>query len=261
MNVRSHDGTQIAYELLGTGQPLLLVAGALQGRAGHRPWAEELARHFTVISYDRRGRGDSEDTPPYAVDREVEDLAALIAACGGTASVYGHSSGAALVMHAAARGLPIDKIVLHEPPFGDGSDEERQREDKEAAHIADLLAQGRNADAVKTFYAPIGMPPEILDHMANDPAIQANAPTILYDPYAVMSPRSRNGMTPVEQARGITTQALVLAGDASPPWMIDASRQIGEALPNGRFRLLEGQQHVVPPDVLTPVLTGFLLGR
>jgi pimeloyl-ACP methyl ester carboxylesterase len=261
MQVKSQDGTLIAYERLGAGQPLILVAGALQGRVSSRPWAEELARHFAVVNYDRRGRGDSGDTPPYSVDREVEDLAALVADCGGTASVYGHSSGAALVMHAAARGLSIDKIVLHEPPFGDGSDEEHQREDKEAKHIEELLAQGRNADAVKAFYAPMGMPPEMLDHLVNDPAIQANAPTIPYDPYAVMSPRSRNGMTPVEQAGSITTPALVLAGGASPRWMIDASRQIGETLPNGRFQLLDGQEHVVAPDVLAPVLTDFLRSR
>jgi pimeloyl-ACP methyl ester carboxylesterase len=187
----SRDGTLIAFERLGDGQPVILVGGALQGRATYHPFAEELSRHLTVFNYDRRGRGDSGDTAPYAVEREIEDLGVLIAEAGGTASVYGHSSGAALVLHAAARGLPIDKIVLHEPPFGSGSDEERRAEQEEADQIAALLAQERRGDAVKFFLASMGMPPEIIDHLSQDPAMLANAPTILYDPFEVMSEHSR----------------------------------------------------------------------
>jgi pimeloyl-ACP methyl ester carboxylesterase len=145
----SRDGTQIAFERLGRGEPLIMVCGALQGRATYRPLAEDLSRHLTVFNYDRRGRGDSGDTAPYAVEREVEDLGALIAEAGGSASVYGHSSGAALVLHAAARGLPIDKIVLHDPPFGSGSDDEVRAEQEEAELISALLAQDRRGDAVR----------------------------------------------------------------------------------------------------------------
>jgi len=254
----SRDGTKIAFERLGDGAPLVLVPGALQGRATYRPLAEELSRHLTVFNYDRRGRGDSGDTAPYAVEREIEDLGALIAEAGGTASVYGHSSGAALVLHAAARDLPIDKIVLHEPPFGSGSDEERRAEQEEAERISALLAQDRRGDAVKFFLSSMGMPPEMIDHLSQDPAMLAHAPTILYDPFEVMSEQSRGGKTPADQASSVTMPALVLAGGASPEWMIDASRQIADALPKGRLQLLDGQGHVVAPEILASVLTEFI---
>jgi pimeloyl-ACP methyl ester carboxylesterase len=114
--VTSRDGTPIAFDRLGDGPPVIVVCGAMCDRALMRPTAEELAKHFTVFNYDRRGRGDSRDTTPYSVEREIEDIGALVAEAGGTASVYGHSSGAGLVSHAAAHGLPIAKIVLHDPP-------------------------------------------------------------------------------------------------------------------------------------------------
>ncbi len=256
----SRDGTRIAFERLGEGAPVILVAGALQGRATYQPLAEELSRTFTAFNYDRRGRGDSGDTAPYAVEREVEDLDALIAEAGGTAVVYGHSSGAALVLHAAARGLPCEKVVLHEPPFGSGSEEERQAEQEEAEGISALLAQGRRGDAIKAFFAAMGTPADVVDQLSQDPAMLAHAPTILYDPFEVTSERSRGGKTPADQASMVTVPALVLAGGASPDWMIDAGRQIADALPNGRLRVLEGHEHVVPPEVLAPVLTEFITG-
>ena len=114
--VASPDGTTIAFDRLGDGPPVILVCGAMCDRALMRPTAEELAKHFTVFNYDRRGRGDSSDTAPYAVEREIEDIGALVAEAGGTASVYGHSSGAGLVLRAAAHGLPLGKIALHDPP-------------------------------------------------------------------------------------------------------------------------------------------------
>ena len=254
----SRDGTTIAFERLGDGEPVVLVGGALQGRTTYHPLAEELARHLTVFNYDRRGRGDSGDTAPYTVERELDDLAAVIAEAGGSASVYGHSSGAALVLHAAARGLPIDKIVLHDAPFGSGSDEELKAEQEEAEQISALLAQARRSDAVAFFLSSMGMPLEIVEYLKGDPAILANAPTILYDPFQVMSENSRGGKTPAEQASKVTTPALVMVGGASPTFMIDASRQIGDALPNGRLLILEGQEHIVSPDVLAPVLTEFI---
>jgi pimeloyl-ACP methyl ester carboxylesterase len=256
-HTKSQDGTRIAFERLGEGDPLILVGGALQGRATYRPLAEELSRHLAVFNYDRRGRGDSGDTGPYAVEREIEDLGALVAEAGGTASVYGHSSGAALVLHAAAHGLPLDRIVLHEPPFGSGSDEERRAEQEEAEQISALLARDRRADAIRFFLASMGMPPEIVDHLSGDPAMLANAPTIIYE-YELTSEHSRGGRTPAGQAGSVTVPALVLVGGASPEWMIDAGRRIADALPNGRLRVLEGQDHVVPPEVLAPVLTEFI---
>ena len=126
MKTTSLDGTELAHERCGDGPPLVLVSGSLQSGASFGPLADELARHLTVLTYDRRARGASGDTTPYAVDREVEDLGAIIDVAGGTASVYGHSSGAALVLHAAARGLAMECIVLHEPPFGSGGEEEER---------------------------------------------------------------------------------------------------------------------------------------
>lgn len=114
----SADGTRIAYDRLGEGPPVLLVSGILSDRSQLRPLAEELAHRFTVLNYDRRGRGQSGNTMPYAVDREVEDLAALVAEVGGRASLYGHSSGAGLALTAAASGAPIARLILHEPPYG-----------------------------------------------------------------------------------------------------------------------------------------------
>ena len=139
--VTSADSTPIVFERFGEGQPIIMVGGALQPGSTFGPWAAELARDFAVYTYDRRGRGYSGDTPPYAVEREIEDLEALIAATGGTAAVYGHSSGAALVLHAAARGLAFDRMVLHEPPFGSGGEEETRAEQEQAEQIKTLLAQ------------------------------------------------------------------------------------------------------------------------
>ena len=254
----SRDGTPIAFERLGDGHPVILVSGALAGRAQYHPLARELSRHLTVVNYDRRGRGDSGDTAPYGVGREVEDLGALIAEVGGTASLYGHSSGAALVLHAASRGLPIDKIVLHDPPFGSGSEEERAVEREEAEQISALLAQDRHREAITFYLSSSGMPPDVVDALSRDPAMLANARTLPYDPYEIVTDDSRGGTTPAAQASSVTIPALVVVGGASPAFMMDAGRQIADALPNGRLRVLDGQEHLVPPEVLAPLLAEFL---
>ncbi|WP_129667846.1 alpha/beta fold hydrolase [Phytoactinopolyspora endophytica] len=255
--VTSKDGTRIVFDRFGTGRPVILVAGALQDRTTYRSLAERLAERFTVVNYDRRGRGGSGDTAPYAVNREIEDLDALISASGGTASVYGHSSGAGLVLHAAERGLPIDRFVLHEPPFGPDTPEQRQFEEEEGEKIRRLLAQDRRSEAIETFFSQTGLPEELVTHMSQDPAMIANAPTLTYDPFEVMSPRSRAGLTPADQARGVSVPGLVLTGGETPDWMIDVGRAIAAALKNGRHQSLEGQGHVVPDDILAPVLAEF----
>lgn len=256
--VTSADGSRIAFERQGSGAPVILVSGALQGRSTYRPLAEALSNRLTVINYDRRGRGDSADTEPYAVEREVEDLAALIAEAGGRASLYGHSSGAALVMHAAAHGLAADAVMLHEPPFGSGSDEEERAAQEEADRISTLLAHDRRADAVRSFLASAGLPDEVVDFMCSDPATLANAHSLRHDPFDVMGAPSRGGRTPAQQAAGISMPALVIAGGASPAWMVEAGRSIADALPKGRLHLLAGQDHIVPPDVLAPVIADFV---
>jgi pimeloyl-ACP methyl ester carboxylesterase len=257
--VTSADGTSIAFDRLGDGQSVIVVGGILCDRAKTRPLAEELAKHFTVINYDRRGRGDSGDTAPYAIEREIEDLRALVAEVGGTASVYGHSSGAGLVLHAAADGLPAPKVVLHEPPYAPDREEERRIAQEFAANLEPILAQGRHGEAVELVMTTImQMPPEIARQMRSEPwwaGMEAMAPTIAYD--SEIMGDSRGGTIPIDLVGTVNTPALVLCGGASPAWMIDITKQIADAMPNGRQRILEGQEHVVPPEILVPVLVEF----
>ncbi|MDQ3783864.1 MAG: alpha/beta hydrolase [Actinomycetota bacterium] len=260
--VTSSDGTTIAFERIGDGRPVIVVGGALCDRAKTRPLAEELAKHFTVINYDRRGRGDSGDTAPYAVEREIEDIGALIAEAGGTASVYGHSSGAGLALHAAAHGLPITKLVLHEPPYVPDGEEERRTSQEIGENLKTLLAEDRRGDAVELMMTTTGMPPEMVGQMRNEPwwaGLEAMAPTIAYDS-EVMGDISRGGTIPTDLLGAVTVPALVLCGGASPDWMIDIGRQVADGMPKGRLDVLEGQEHVVPPEILVPVLAEFLAG-
>ena len=258
--VTSSDGTTIAFDRLGDGPPVIVVGGQLCDRALTRPTAEELAKRFTVFNYDRRGRGDSGDTAPYALEREVEDIGALIAEVRGKASVYGHSSGAALALH-AAEGLPMSKLVLHEPPYNPEGDEYGQRATrKEAEHIRTLLAEDRRDDALEYFWRSIGMPQEMVDELRQTPRwaeLEAIAPTMAYDS-EVMGDIGRGGAVPTDLAGRVRCETLVLVGGASPEWMIDVARQVAEAMPHGRYRVLEGQEHVVPPEILVPVLAEFL---
>jgi pimeloyl-ACP methyl ester carboxylesterase len=261
--VRSKDGTTIAFDRLGDGPAVIVVGGATCDRTITRPLAEQLAQHFTVINYDRRGRGDSSDTAPYAVEREIEDLAALIAEAGGTASVYGHSSGAALALHAAAHGLPISKLVLHEPPYVPDGEEERRISREYAEKLKTILAEGRRGDAVELFMTTVGTPQEMVDRMRSEPwwaRMEAIAPTLAYDS-EVMGDSRRGGTIPVDLVGRVTPPTLVLVGGASPAWMIDVGRQVADAMPNGRHSVLEGQEHVVPPELLAPVLAEFFADR
>src|SRR5215210_4287558 len=233
--VASPDGTTIAFDRLGDGPPVIVVCGAMCDRALMRPTAEELAKHFTVFNYDRRGRGDSRDTTPYAVEREIEDIGALIAEAGETASVYGHSSGAGLVLKAAARSLPITKVVLHDPPYAPDSDEEARRTAREyGENLKAMLSEDRRGDAVELFMTTVGMPQEMVDQMRHSPRwaeLEEIAPTLAYDS-EVMGDISRGGTVPTDQASSVVTPALVLCGGASPAWMIDVGRQIADTMPN-----------------------------
>jgi pimeloyl-ACP methyl ester carboxylesterase len=258
--VTSADGTPIAFDLLGAGPPVIVVGGRLCDRSLTRPTAEELAKNFAVINHDRRGRGDSGDTAPYAIEREIEDIDALIAEAGGEASVYAHSSGAALALHAAAAGLPITRLVLHEPPYNpDGAEEQRRAARKEAGHIRALLAEDRRGDVVELVMTEMGMPREMIEGMRRTPRwaeLEAMAHTIAYDS-EIMGDISTGGVVPTDLAGRARNETLVIAGGASPQWMIDVGEQVADALPNGRHMVLEGQDHVVPPEVLVPVLEEF----
>lgn len=255
--VTSADGTTIAYERTGTGPALVLVDGAMCYRAAGpmRPLAALLQRHFTVFTYDRRGRGESTDTTPYAVAREVEDLQALIAAAGGEVSAYSMSSGGALLLAAAAAGAGIGKLALYELPFvADFVDRAGIKEYTERLH--ELLDAGRNGDAIALFMTYVGVPAGVVTGMRTQPSwasLEGIAPTLAYDDTLLAG-----GDVPRQAAATITVPALVLAGEASPHFLQQAAKATAEALPAGQHRVLAGQTHDVSPEALAPVLIEFL---
>jgi pimeloyl-ACP methyl ester carboxylesterase len=251
----SRDGTPIAYERTGKGPAIVLVSGAMSTGATVAPLAARLSDRFGVVVYDRRGRGASGDTPPYAVDREVEDLAALIEAAGGEASLYGVSSGGALALRAATSGLPVRQVAVYEVPFADyrdGGAEQRAEYDR---NLTEALADGRRGDAVELFLRLTGLAEEVIATARQSPMwadMEAIAHTLAYDD-AVMG----DGLVPRERLASLTVPVLALAGDAGPEWMRRANEAIARAAPRGAYRALEGQTHVVEPQVLAPVLAEF----
>ncbi|REF00193.1 alpha/beta fold hydrolase [Thermomonospora umbrina] len=260
--VTSRDGTPIAYERWGEGPPLIYVGGAFNDRSAATPLAERLSSRFAVYSYDRRGRGDSGDTQPYAVDREIEDLRAVIDEAGGSAYAYGMSSGAALVLEAAARGVPITRLALYEPPYNPAGDGERMRLTKEyATRLTTILADRRDADAAELFLRVVEIPEEVLAEIQGSPAwagLVALAPTLAYDS-AVMRD-AEGGCLPTEEVAAVEAPTLVLSGGAGPAWFAQVADQVAGAVRNGRHRVLEGQTHDVDPAVLAPALEEFLTG-
>lgn len=255
--VTSHDGTKIAYDRQGHGPALIMVDGALCARGSKAPLAALLAPHFTVYSYDRRGRGDSGDTLPYAVDREIEDIQALIDEADGTAFLYGHSSGAALAMEAAVKlGSAVGKLAMYEAPYNDDP-AARQAWREYNARLTELLGAGRRGDAVALFMAYVGMPAEQIDGMRQTPfwpGLEALAPTLAYDHTAIMG---EEGSVPAGQVARVTVPAFVMYGGASFPFMEVTARTLSQAVPHARLRVVEDQGHDVNPDVLAPVLTEF----
>jgi len=264
--VTSADGTAIAYEEQGRGPALILVEGALCTRGTRERLAAALEPDFTVFRYDRRGRGDSGDTLPYAVQREVEDLTAVIGAAGGTAFLYGHSSGCALVLDTVLQAggttgpkIVVPKIALYEAPY----DDDPAAQGPWAAYLDDLavaLAAGRRGDAVTRFMALVGMPAEQIAGMRQSPsfpALEAIAPTLAYDHAGLMGDSLA---VPVGKAARATVPALVMYGGASFPFMPETARTLSAAMPQARLRVLEGQTHDVDPSVLAPVLAEFLAG-
>ena len=260
--VRSKDGTVIAYDKVGQGPPLILVDGALCYRASGpmRSLAAQLAPHFTVHFYDRRGRGDSGDTKPWAIERELEDLDALIAAAGGSAYVFGLSSGAALSLEAASRGLAIRKLALYEAPFV-VDDSYSPMSERYLPELKALVAANRRGDAVKHFLKRVGVPGIGIALMRFMPAwkrLTAVAPTLVYDISIVES--NQKGK-PLPAGRWtINVPTLVADGGKSPAWMRNAMRALAGVLPKATYRTLDGQTHMVKSQVLAPVLTEFFNG-
>ncbi|WP_329334420.1 alpha/beta hydrolase [Streptomyces sp. NBC_00663] len=251
----SQDGTPIAYELGGHGPAVILISGAMSTGGTVAPLAAALSDRFTVLWYDRRGRGESGDTAPYAVAREVEDLGALIEAAGGEACLWGVSSGGALVLEAAASGLPVRKVAVYETPFADFSEHGSKQRAEYTENLTAALAEGRRGDAVELFLRLTGMPDEMIQGARQSPAwpgMEAAAPSLAYD-NAVMG----DGLVPRERLASITVPVLAVAGGASPDWLQEATRAVAEAVPQGSYRNLAGQTHMVDPNALAPVLAEY----
>ncbi len=259
--VISKDGTAIAFDKSGTGPPIILVPGAFGTRSfgPNVKLAPRLAEHFTVFSYDRRGRGDSSDTTPFAVEREVEDLGAVIGKAGGSASVYAISSGVALALEAANQGLPIERLALYEPPFV-VDDSRPPMPDDYLAQLNELLAAERRGDAIKLFMTKgVGLPAIFVTLMRLMPAwpkLKAVAHTIPYDTMAVGDTVSGKPLPPGRWAN-VTAPALVMGGSKSPAWMQKSVAALADALPNAQLRILPGQTHIVKAKALAPVLVEF----
>jgi pimeloyl-ACP methyl ester carboxylesterase len=254
----SSDGTLIAYERSGSGPALILVDGAMCSRAfGPAPkLAPLLAEHFTVYAYDRRGRGESTDMPRYSPAREVEDLAALIQAAGGSASLLGLSSGGALALEAAASGLNITTVVAYEPPYVDDSAQGGGAEHE--ARLKRLVASGNRAGAIKYFMKDmVGVPGIFIVMMRLMPwmwrKLEAVAHTLPYDA-AIMTefriPRARFAT--------IRTPVLMMHGGRTQSRLKDAARVVAETIPGAQHRELAGQTHNVSPKALTPAVVEFL---
>jgi pimeloyl-ACP methyl ester carboxylesterase len=268
----SRDGTTIAYEEVGSGPPLVLVDGAFCRREfGPMPQlAPLLARQFTVFHYDRRGRGDSGDTAPYAVEREIEDLAAIVKVAGagspaapqGSVFLYGTSSGAALAMLGAASGPPVRKLVLYEPPFSlDGTRRPDPPDFRE--QIAAMISANQRDRAVKMFMKVVGAPSFaifIMRLLPNVwPKLRAVAHTLPYD-FAVLGDTQTGGPLPPQlrqKMASISAPTLAVAGGKSAPWMHYAAKTVSETIPRASFRVVPGQDHNVAAKAIAPVLIDF----
>jgi len=253
----STDGTAIAYDRAGTGPAIVLVDGALCRRSfGPMPkLAALLSQRFSVYMYDRRGRGESGDNATYSVAREVEDLAALIRVAGGSAGVFGASSGGALAMEAAASGVPITKLAMFEPPFvaagPSGSEPDH------LAHLRQLVANERRGDAVRYFMKDMvrAPGPMVLMMQLLFPVwskLKAVAHTLPYDA-AILGDWS----VPVQRAADVKIPALVLYGGKTDPRLMQAAKQVAAAIPGAQQRSLAGQTHNAAASALAPVLSEF----
>lgn len=260
--VTSKDGTTIAYDTIGQGPAVILVDGALGARStfgGDSELARLLATTCTVYSYDRRGRGASSDTKPFAVAREVDDIEALIDAAGGTAYLYGISSGGALALEAAI-GLPskVTKLAIYEVPYDD-SEASVQPWYAYRAKLDELTAAGQRGDAVALFMKFVGVPDDMIAGMRQSPMwqpLQAVAPTLPYDAAALGDDRT----VPTERAAALQIPTLIMDGGASyemMPFMRATAETLARAIPHAERRTLDGQRHDVDAKALAPVLTAF----
>jgi pimeloyl-ACP methyl ester carboxylesterase len=246
--VTSTDGVQLACERSGTGPALVIVNGALSTKEAGAPLAPLLDGHFTLYRYDRRGRRDSDDGHASMPRNEIEDLQAIVGATGEAPFVYGHSSGAALSLEAAAAGVPIRGLVVHEPPYVRGPATTRQT----ASELEALAADGRRDEAVERFMQGTGMPGAMIEQIKASPGwgpLLDLAPTLAYDVRML-----NEGVVPEERLHAIACPVLGTAGGLSAPWAVASVRAIAGAVKDGEWRELEGQTHTVAPEVLASVL-------
>jgi pimeloyl-ACP methyl ester carboxylesterase len=262
--VTSADGTRIGYDSVGDGPPLILVAGATQYRAIDQttPKLQRLLAEggLRVVHYDRRGRGESGDTQPYAPEREFEDLEALVAEAGGEAAVYGMSSGAILAVEAAAHGVTMSKLVLYEPPCILDRDGPEPIDDY-IETLDGFVAAGAPGEAMAYFLERVAeMPQDAIEQFRASPAwpaFEAVGHTIAYDG-RIMDPFSKGQPIPPGSWDAATQSTLVLAGGDSPAWMQSAAAKVAEALPDGEVRTLPGQTHEFEPAVLAPAILEYV---
>lgn len=263
-NVTSKDGTTIAYSKFGSGPALIVVTGATQFRAFDSSLAvlaELLADRFTVITYDRRGRGESGNTLPFSTNREIEDIAALIAGpAGGRASLLGYSSGSVVALEAAVAGLPVDKVIMYEPPFVlPGSPFPPPPPDY--VETLERMSASDDVDAAPAYFMQnVGMPPEAIEGAKQSPMwpiMQSVGPTIAYDGHFMFDAYYTEGRFP-DRWRKATMPVLVVDGDASFPFMAAAAEAVAAELPKASRKTLAGQDHGPKPDVFAPVIRDFL---
>jgi pimeloyl-ACP methyl ester carboxylesterase len=263
----SRDGARIAYDQLGQGPALILVAPAFATRSDQASVAAALAPYFTVFAYDRRGRGASGDRVPYAVEREIEDLDALIDVAGGSTYVFGHSSGAVLALD-AARALPtrIMKLALYEPPFIIDASRSPMPEDF-ARHLSELIAAGRRGDAVEYWQTQLGIPAEAVAHMRQSPmwaGLEAVAPTLPYDA-TIMGDTQQGSPEPLRKWASVAVPTLVMDGtvmtgsEEAHAFMRHGADALASVLPNAQRLTLEGQDHGPANEALVPALRAFFL--
>ncbi|MGW5718111.1 alpha/beta fold hydrolase [Amycolatopsis sp. NPDC003865] len=258
----SADGTKIAYTRAGSGPALVLVDGAMcyRGSSPNDALAKELAARFTVYTYDRRGRGESGDTGPYAVEREVEDLAALVKEAGGEVFLFGISSGAALALE-AARTLPVTKLALYEPPFVVDGTRPRVPADY-PARLDAALRDGKPGKAVKMFMTEgVGLSGATVALMRIMPfwaKLKRVAPTLPYDTALVFDHQAGEPLPAAWPE--VKVPALAIDGGKSPDWMRHGVASLAKVLPSAEYRTLPGQTHIVKATALAPVLAGFYLG-
>jgi pimeloyl-ACP methyl ester carboxylesterase len=260
---RSKDGTILAYDRFGQGPELIMVTGAMATRADAVGAAENLGQYFTTFAYDRRGRGESGDIAPYSVEREVEDIDALITEAGGSAFVFGHSSGAILALEAARLLLPtrLTQLAIYEPPLMTEESHPLLPKDY-VTHLNELIAADQRGEAVEYFMTTaIGMPAEVVVQARNSPMwpnMEAVAHTIAYDG-AITMDTAIGSPLPLKKWASIQIPVLVMSGGKSFPFLPEAAQTLSEILPNARHRHFPDQDHGIKDEALIPVLVEFFL--